>query len=295
MVANKLEWESYGVKVVPGKAWPVRHYQYDDARNFTQRNEGDATGLSRERKYLVPEFGFVTPLFKKPSQPQGRARRLYTTRPFFRGFNDQPETKTILGVRVTKAVHGVLVILCEGKNREGFYICRVCGTHTAEPKAKHQSPSSSECRGTLERFSLGHELATDVVRLQFPQLRGEWDAYSVAYAVLLGAANTLEVPDTDLNVTITGGDQPGESAVVLYDKRAWRCWAGGTAGAGRHFRRCSFVVQLSACGAIAVATRVATVASGVTAISLRTHNSTERERWRFFPYRVARTLLGTLY
>ena len=55
------------------------------------------------------------------------------------------------------------------------------------------------------------------MRLQFPQLRGEWDAYSVAYAVLLGAANTLEVPDTDLNVTITGGDQPGESAVVLYD------------------------------------------------------------------------------
>ena len=217
VVANKLEWESCGVKVVPGKAWPVRHYQYDDARNFTQRNEGDATGLSSERKYLIPVFGFVTPLFKKPSQPQGRARRLYTTRPFFRGFNDQPETKTILGVKVTKAVHGVLVILCEGKNREGFYICRVCGTHTAEPKAKHQSPLSSECRGTLERFSLGHELATDVVRLQFPQLRGEWDAYSVAYAVLLGAANTLEVPDTDLNVTITGGNQPGESAVVLYD------------------------------------------------------------------------------
>ena len=36
-------------------------------------------------------------------------------------------------------------------------------------------------------------------------------------AVLLGAADTLEVPDTDLNVTITGGERPGESAVVLYD------------------------------------------------------------------------------
>ena len=217
VVANKLEWESCGVKAVAGKAWPVRHYRYDDARNFRQWIEGDAEGPPGERKYLIPEFGFVTPLFKKPSEPQGRARRLYTTRPFFRGFDTQPESKTVLGVQVTRAVPGVLVILCEGRNREGFYICRSCGSHMAGPQAGHKSPSDSDCMGTLERFSLGHELHTDVVRLQFPLVHGEWDAYSVAYAVLLGAADTLEVPDTDLNVTITGGERPGESAVVLYD------------------------------------------------------------------------------
>jgi len=217
VVANKLEWESCGVKAVAGKAWPVRHYRYDDARNFRQWIEGDAEGPPGERKYLIPEFGFVTPLFKKPLEPQGRARRLYTTRPFFRGFDTQPESKTVLGVQVTRAVPGVLVILCEGRNREGFYICRSCGSHMAGPQAGHKSPSDSDCMGTLERFSLGHELHTDVVRLQFPLVHGEWDAYSVAYAVLLGAADTLEVPDTDLNVTITGGERPGESAVVLYD------------------------------------------------------------------------------
>ena len=118
---------------------------------------------------------------------------------------------------MTQAVPGVLVILCEGRNREGFYICRSCGRHMATPQATHKSPSDSDCLGTLERFSLGHELHTDVVRLQFPMLHAEWDAFSVAYAVLLGAANTLEVPDTDLNVTIAGGDRPGESAIVLYD------------------------------------------------------------------------------
>ena len=214
VVANKLEWESCGVKAIPGKAWPVQHYRYDDARNFTRWTEG---GPGSGRKYLVPQFGFVTPLFKQPKEPTERARRLYATRPFFPGFDAEPDLKTILGVRVTKAVPGVLVILCEGRNREGFYICRTCGRHMAGPKAAHKSPSNSECMGTLERFSLGHELVTDVVRLQFPMVRGEWDAYSVAFAVLLGAADTLEVPDTDLNVTITGGDQPGESAVVLYD------------------------------------------------------------------------------
>ena len=219
VVANKLEWESCGVKVVEGKAFPVRHYQLGDARSFTQWDEGDPSVPSGSSKYLTPAFGFVTPLFTKPKEPRGRAQRLYTTRPFFQGFgeNANPATKAILGVQVTKALPGTLVILCEGWNKEGFYICRSCGAHMTGPKAEHKSPSDSTCAGTLNRFSLGHELVTDVVRLQFPQLTGEWDAYSVAYAVLLGAAETLDVPDADLNVTITGSSNTGESAIVLYD------------------------------------------------------------------------------
>ena len=218
MVANKLEWESYGVKAVTGKEWPVRYYQYGDARDFRQWSEGDPS-RSGGQKYLIPEFGFVTPLFKKPAEPRGRARRLYTTRPFFQGFEQEPQlgTKSILGVQVTKALPGILIILCEGRNREGFYICGSCGAHMTTPQRGHKSYSDSTCTGTLEKFSLGHELVTDVVRLQFPQLYGEWDAYSVAYAVLLGAAETLDVPDTDLNVTITTGGNPDESAIVLYD------------------------------------------------------------------------------
>ena len=107
VVANKLEWESCGIKSVPGKAWPVRHYDYDDQHNFMQWNEGDpSTPRSARRKYLVPEFGFVTALFEKPKEPHGRARRLYTTRPFFQGFGTdaEPETKTIRGVQLTKAL-----------------------------------------------------------------------------------------------------------------------------------------------------------------------------------------------
>ena len=221
VVANKLEWESCGVKVVQGKAFPVRYYDYDDARSFRQWNEGDPclpSGVP-QYKYLIPEFGFVTPLYEKPKEPRGRTRRLYTTRPFFREFgqDSQPETKSILGVQMTRAVPGTLVILCEGRNRAGFYICRSCGAHMTGPKSEHKSPSGTSCRGTLERFSLGHELVTDVVRLQFPQLADVWEAYSLAYAVLLGTAETLDVPNSDMNVTITGGHTPGETAIVLYD------------------------------------------------------------------------------
>ena len=220
VVANKLEWESCGVKVVAGKSWPVRYYEYTDARDFIQWNEDEPDVPFRMRqKYLIPEFGFVTELFKEPVAPHGRARRLYTTRPFFRGFTGGVDTaqKTVLGVKVTKALPGTLVILCEGKNKRGFCICRTCGAHLTGPRGEHKSPTGSDCSGSLEWFSLGHELVTDVVRLQFSRLFGEWDAYSVGYSVLLGAAETTNVPDTDLNVTITGGDGINESAIVLYD------------------------------------------------------------------------------
>lgn len=223
VVANKLEWESCGIKKVIGKEWPVRHYHYDDARSFKQRNESDTAGETDEskyrNKYLIPQFGFVTELFKKPEEPKGRARRLYPTRPFFPGFDEPPESRNLCGVQVTQAVPGVLVILCEGRKREGFYICRECGRQMAERKGRHKSPEGSDCGGTLENFSLGHELHTDIVRLQFPEVYDEWETYSLAYAVLLGAAKALGVPDTDLNVTVTYGDPSKRegSAIVLYD------------------------------------------------------------------------------
>ena len=216
VIANKLEWESYGLKMIPNKALPVRYYQYDKARNFIQ-SEFRENIQGANKKYISPIFGFVTQLFKRPKEPTRRSSRLYTTRPFFSEFEPtELETKNIHGVNITKASSGTLVILCEGKNGGGFYICGDCGTHMTEPRGMHKSPFNHQCSGTLSRYSLGYELVTDVVRLQFPQLIEEWEAYSVAYAVLMGASKTLNVPNNDLNVTITAGDDL-ESAVVLYD------------------------------------------------------------------------------
>ena len=218
VVADKREWTSYGVKKIPGKEFQVRCYEYDDEGNFKQWNENKDTP---QRKYLWPEFGFVTSLLDPPKEPRGRSHRLYTTRPFFRGFDDdtQPESssKTLFGVRITQALPGGLVVLCEGKNGSGFYICRSCGAHYTKPDFPHQTPEGRNCNGMLELFSLGHEFVTDVVRLQFPGLVDQWEAYSLAYAVLLGAAEALDVPDADLNVTITGGDTEDNAAIVLYD------------------------------------------------------------------------------
>ncbi len=220
VVANKLEWESCGIRKVSGKEWPVRMYRYDDSRSFEQWTEGSSDAPAQVRKkYLIPRFGFVTPMFRDPKPPRRRAHRVYSTRPFFQGFvdADADTAQTRCGLRVSSAASGTLVILCEGRGGRGFLVCRSCGAHSAKRTAKHEAPSGRECRGMLEQFSLGHELVTDVVRMEFPDLRDQWSAYSVAYAVLLGAADAIGIPQNDLNVTIAAGSVPDASAVVLYD------------------------------------------------------------------------------
>ena len=221
MVANKWEWESYGVKMIPGKELRVMRYEYDDQHNFKQWKEGDSAALSGDRKYLWPQFGFVTDFFKKQKEPQRRAQRLYTPRPYFAGFEKPNDArlntpKFLGGVGITPALPGTLVVLCEGKKGRGFYICLKCGAGFSDRKSSHKSPNGSDCEGTLCKLSLGHEFDTDVTRLDFQGIADIWEAYSLAYAVLLGAASALEVPDADLNATITGRSSGGLS-IVLYD------------------------------------------------------------------------------
>jgi len=74
--------------------------------------------------------------------------------------------------------------------------------------------------------ALGHEFLTDVLRLQFHKLPSlpvafdslVWFAYSVAYALLEGTAEVLQVPPSDLSVTVKHA-QPGSEIpeIVLYD------------------------------------------------------------------------------
>ena len=223
VVANKLEWESYGVKMIPGKELRVMRYECDDQHNFEQWEwKGNQEESPGGDKYLWPQFGFVTDFFKEPKEPQRRAQRLYTTRPYFAGFdkNADPEadTREFLGVKITPALPGTLVVLCEGKNGRGFHICLNCGAGFPDSKSPpHKSPNGADCKGTLYKLSLGHEFVTDVTRLGFPGVADIWEAYSLAYAVLLGAASALEVPDADLNVTITGSSIAGGLSIVLYD------------------------------------------------------------------------------
>ena len=50
-----------------------------------------------------------------------------------------------------------------------------------------------------------------MVRARFPDPLSDWDRHSVGYALALGAADAVAVPERDLNVTLA------PDAIILYD------------------------------------------------------------------------------
>lgn len=225
VVANKLEWKSYGLKILSNRGLKTRYYSYSgDAGTFRQCEEHEVDGNVKMSKYMIPEYGFITKAFTQVKPPTGKIGRLYTTRPFFVGFEEEQIASTKYGIQVSKAVPGKIVILCEGKLKEKFLICNECGAHVAQGTNKktgvHNTPYGKACDGIIGRYAMGHEIETDVMGMCFPNLEEQWTAYSVAYAIVLGAAEVLNVPNTDLNTTISRGvfgDGSNETAIILYD------------------------------------------------------------------------------
>ncbi len=231
LVANKKEWISYGVKKVAEREWARKSYRRCSNHNlFISWSPGQeepserCCNSAKDGTYLVPQFGFVTNR-QKPKEPKGRATRVFTTRPYFINL-----TGPSLGeidfrhIRLTKASPGLMAVLCEGRRGGGFYICSSCGAGFRETKNPHENPYGENCSGTLERVSLGHEFITDVIQIRFlfdlPQdnTKGIWFAYSLAYALVEGAAEVLEVPPTDLSATVSyesGG--PTIPPLIIYD------------------------------------------------------------------------------
>lgn len=234
IIANKKEWISYGLKKVPEREWPIKHYKRCSKHNvFYQWDHGQTEPPSpcdhvlMASKYIIPSFGFVTNRETLPQPPKGRSSRVLTTRPYFAGALGPEKGKILIPllhpvVEIKKASPGLMVVICEGPRGEGFYICGDCGAGFRERVKKHKTPYGQDCNGTLQRVALGHEFVTDVLQLQFlPQINADWDpiwfAFSLAYAIVEGAAEILEIPSTDLSTTVTCGGQHNVLPIVLYD------------------------------------------------------------------------------
>jgi hypothetical protein len=180
-------------------------------------------------EYIDPIFGFVTAK-GKPEEPKRRPAKTFTTRPYFVGFRGSEPSKTSFsGVEVTKTSPGTMVVLCEGRRGEGFGICERCGAGFKQNDRKllkgHKTPLGIDCNGKIQtQVALGHEFPTDVLRLQFliqpslSDMEPSWFAYSLAYAIVEGAATILEVPSMDLNATVVyANDNNPVSPIILYD------------------------------------------------------------------------------
>jgi hypothetical protein len=233
LVANKKEWTSCGLKKVAEKEWQRKVYARCATHNvFLQWKEGEPEPAMpcgdrlQPRKYVIPQFGFVTGR-DKPKDPKVRPARVFSTRPYFAGsLASEPEIISLPDatpvVNIQKASPGLMVVLCEGRRGDGFYLCGGCGAGFRRRERNHNTPQGQECHGTLAQISLGHEFVTDVLQLQFrqaPQNLADpvWFAFSLAYALAEGAAEVLEVPSVDLSTTVAHCEQLRLPPIILYD------------------------------------------------------------------------------
>jgi hypothetical protein len=237
LIANKKEWTSAGLKRVAGKEYPQKFYKRCIRHNFFKQWEkgeaeppGGCCDPMIEGQYIDPIFGFVTAK-GKPEEPKRRPAKSFTTRPYFVGFTSvEPLEMSFDVVQLTKASPGKMVVLCEGRRGVGFGICEKCGAGFRQPLHKdlmkgHKTPLGTDCHGKIQpNISLGHEFPTDVLRVQFlmqpspVEMEPIWFAYSLAYAIVEGAAEVLEIPSSDLNATVAyGSDMYFIPPIILYD------------------------------------------------------------------------------
>ena len=231
LVANKKLWASYGLKRVAEREWGWRQYlkcprhgTFVSWKPEDQPPQAQCCDAARCNTYVDPVFGFITDR-KPPEDPSYRPARVYTTRPYFLESQGESERIDMAGVaEIRKAAPGKLVVLCEGRKGQGFLICPICGAGVQNER-DHKTPLGGRCTGQPLRVALGHEFVTDVLRLRFhhtPTSTGAdggmlWFGYSLAYALLHGAHEILEVPLQDLSVTVrsTAGDELPE--IILFD------------------------------------------------------------------------------
>ncbi len=233
LIANKALWTSYALKKVQEREWPEHDYIRCPVHNTFERRihgqggEAFSKCCSRavQMTLLDPLFGFTTD-HQGLRKPSGRPRKMFTSRPYFAGFRTPQWQDLELGpVRISPALPGEMAVVCEGRRGGGFHLCRECGAAFPERRQAHHTPTGRPCSNRqTQRVALGHFFVTDIVRLSFPgpapvDSGSVGFAWSLAYALVEGAALALDVSSADLHCTV--GQSPGEDGLIpqifLYD------------------------------------------------------------------------------
>lgn len=229
VIANKWVWTSEAVKQVPEMEWPryryrccTRHGMLDRRPPGESFEQEPCCHEMRLGEYIVPVFGFMTR--KDGQRPRGPLERLFTTRPFWVRENrwGAPASRLALDGHVRVEAYtvepGWIVMLSQGHQGSGFYVCPSCGRGDLSAiQKRHDHPRGGHCEGkALHPLAMAHEFLTDVLRIDFPgPMRPPAHvAWGAAYALTFSGAELLEVPPTDLNC-IAFDAEP--LSILLYD------------------------------------------------------------------------------
>jgi len=240
IVAAGNVWESRYIKRVPKHEWRMYDYiicdtchRYNRVLSELQQDLVECESCHhmitrRSRKFIIPEFGFLSENKKPRSVREKRPKKTYSSRAYYSG-ESVPGTELEISlaggyaVRAESASHGRLGII-NNAGGAGFHVCQSCGYtvygNEAIPKS-HSTATGRPCTGRfIHNVDLGHEYLTDILLIEFVGYdnRDEGFWLSLLYAMLEGISAALDISRDDLDgalYPIRG--KLSEPALVLFD------------------------------------------------------------------------------
>ena len=223
VVAAGYLYKSQYIKKINKYGWPVYKYsicshcqtlnRIIDVDNKTLKTCTQCgNDLSGPRlKYIIPKFGFQIAKEKIKKVGVNKPEKTYRGEIHYIGNGKDANfhaehTICRQKIQVTGSIRDTLVVLNESK----FYVCENCGYATIDTKSpmsfitqKHTYPNGTKnCEKTrLTRFSLGHEILTDVTVLKFPNIlvKDEAPARTVLYSLIEGFSHSMNIDRRELS------------------------------------------------------------------------------------------------
>ena len=186
--------------------------------------------MSKLEQYIIPKFGFVLDIEGPKEVGLNKPEKTYRGQISYIGdendvnFRDYQIGEQRISIGNSKM--DSLAVL----NKADFYICETCGFGKVSDKFtgnkvefEHYSPSGNKCKGTLHKYSLGHEFQTDVVFLKFRdiEMRQIERAWTILYSLLEGLSRALNIDRKELSGCIQwyrdNSTPMGNFGCILFD------------------------------------------------------------------------------
>jgi len=224
VVAGGYLWKSIGVGRHPQREEARYHYVICDDCDWYSDTQDESAIPSvcqncrskrlRKRTYLEPRFGFHAENAGKPGDAPPRISWHGELRIAKDGSVLAPGHLVDLlpNVGLELQERATLVRINPGVNDSGFKVCQWCGFSSSSmgntKEKAHKNPlNGKECTGYTTTLSLAHRYETDLLRLEFGRrfndTRDRSESLSTLYAVLHGAANSLQIAERNIDGVVT--------------------------------------------------------------------------------------------
>lgn len=219
VVADGKLYKSRYVRKISGYEWPKYNYfECSECNSLTRSlavNEitkcsqcGKEASKFEISKYLVPKFGFILDTEGPKEVGLNKPEKTYRGSISYIGDENKINFKDYrIGeqqISVGNSNMDSLAVL----NKSNFFICECCGYGivseeygTKKENYPHKTPSGFECKGTLNKYTLGHEFQTDVIFLKFRNIdmRNLEKAWTILYSLLEGLSRALNIERKELS------------------------------------------------------------------------------------------------